>query len=81
MNEIHRAKNHALLQTTRTPGWTVVPEVLAKLVEDAKNQALDCEGKDPLGDLHAARGARDLVNNFFKYIASLESRVSETASD
>jgi hypothetical protein len=78
MTELSRAETYAFLMTTRTQGWSVVNKVLAKLVQDAVDSALDA------GDgtkTQRAGGARDLVREFNKTVAGLAGELSETASD
>jgi hypothetical protein len=79
--ELTRAETHAFLMTTRTQGWGVVNKVLAKLVQDRVDLALDSID-DTGARTQRAGGARDLVREFNKIVAGLSDQLtSETASD
>jgi hypothetical protein len=75
MTELTRAEVHAFLMTTRTPGWGVVQKVLAKLVQDAIDAALDAGDGNKT---QRAGGARDLNREFNKIAAGLQEQLSES---
>jgi hypothetical protein len=67
--------------TTRTQGWGVVNKVLAKLIQDRVDAALDSE-ENTGAKMQRAGGARDLVRDFNKIVVGLADQLtSETASD
>lgn len=78
---MNNAEQHALLMTTRTPGWRVVIAVLDDLLRKAEQETFAEENTDRIALLaHEARGAHKLVHKF-KRAAEMAAELPQQESE